>query len=192
MPGTARSSGEEEVEPASSTLRPRDDDTIEAAELDRRRDELVVVDARLPSVGAASRTRSTGSPAASRARSTRRGTSRRRSYRTGELVAYCGSGVTATVAAAPPPPRRPRRQALSRLVERVGAARPAGRARLGGRRRRARAEVREVRLPAVRDLRCGEPDEEHRRRRPSAGGRAPSAPLPACGCPCGGCTARTP
>src|SRR6476659_7105834 len=38
---------DEEIEPAHFTLRPRDDDTIEAGELDRRRGELVVVDARL-------------------------------------------------------------------------------------------------------------------------------------------------
>jgi thiosulfate/3-mercaptopyruvate sulfurtransferase len=41
--------GDEETEPAELTLRPRDDDTIEAGELDRRRAELVVVDARLAS-----------------------------------------------------------------------------------------------------------------------------------------------
>src|SRR6266849_5406673 len=40
--------GAEEVEPAELTLRPRDDDTIEAEELARRRDALVVADARLP------------------------------------------------------------------------------------------------------------------------------------------------
>ena len=45
-------------------------------------DELVVVDARLPPASAASRTRSTGSRAASRARSTRPGTSRCRSFPT--------------------------------------------------------------------------------------------------------------
>jgi len=39
--------GDEEIEPADFTLRPRDDDTIEAGELERRRGELVVVDARL-------------------------------------------------------------------------------------------------------------------------------------------------
>src|SRR3954466_14116476 len=39
--------GEEEVEPADFTPQPRDDDTIEADQLVRRRDDLVVVDARL-------------------------------------------------------------------------------------------------------------------------------------------------
>src|SRR6266496_1886528 len=34
--------GAEDVEPAELTLRPRDDDTIEAEELDRRREQLVV------------------------------------------------------------------------------------------------------------------------------------------------------
>jgi thiosulfate/3-mercaptopyruvate sulfurtransferase len=40
--------GAEEIDRAELTLRPRDDDTIQADELDRHREELVVVDARLP------------------------------------------------------------------------------------------------------------------------------------------------
>src|SRR5262249_20492010 len=40
--------GEETIEPAELLLRDRHDDTIEADELAQRRDELVVVDARLP------------------------------------------------------------------------------------------------------------------------------------------------
>ena len=79
-----------------------------------------------PTAGAASRTRSTTRPAGSRARATRRGTSRCRSCPAGELVVYCGSGVTACVRSTGLA-RGPRRAALSRLVERVGAARPAGR-----------------------------------------------------------------
>ena len=60
-------------------------------------------------------------------------------------------------------PCRPRREALPRLVERVGAARrPPGRARLGGR----ALEIGQILAPAVRDLRRGEADEEHRLRRP--------------------------
>jgi thiosulfate/3-mercaptopyruvate sulfurtransferase len=89
--------GEETVEPAEFSLRPRDDDTIEAAELDRRREELVVVDARLPPrwrgepnpidkvpgriPGALNAPWNELPPELPR----------------GELVAYCGSGVTATV-----------------------------------------------------------------------------------------------
>src|SRR5216117_3164634 len=41
--------GEETVEPERFVPRPRSGDTIDAAELERRRDELVVVDARIPS-----------------------------------------------------------------------------------------------------------------------------------------------
>jgi thiosulfate/3-mercaptopyruvate sulfurtransferase len=89
--------GEESVEPAVFSLRPRDDDTIEAAELDRRREELVVVDARLPPrwhgepnpidkvlgriPGALNAPWNESPP----------------KLPEGELVAYCGSGVTATV-----------------------------------------------------------------------------------------------
>ena len=48
----------------------------------------------------------------------------------GELVAYCGSGVTACVALHRLWLRRARGPALPRLVERVGADRPAGHERL--------------------------------------------------------------
>jgi thiosulfate/3-mercaptopyruvate sulfurtransferase len=90
-------SGAEEVEPAELTLRPRDDDTIGADELDRRRGGLVVVDARLPPrwrgepnpidkvpgriPGALNAPWNEAAP----------------ELPEGELVAYCGSGVTATV-----------------------------------------------------------------------------------------------
>jgi thiosulfate/3-mercaptopyruvate sulfurtransferase len=89
--------GDEDIVPTKFTPRPRDDDTIEADEIVRRRDELVVVDARLPS-----RWRGEANPID------------RRPGRIpgalnapwneplpelpeGELVAYCGSGVTSTV-----------------------------------------------------------------------------------------------
>ena len=63
--------------------RPRDDDTIAAAELDRSVERAGRRRRTTPeAVGAESRIRSTRSLAGSRARSTRRGTSRRRSYRT--------------------------------------------------------------------------------------------------------------
>jgi thiosulfate/3-mercaptopyruvate sulfurtransferase len=89
--------GAEKIDRAGLTLRPRDDDTIEAAELDRRREELVVVDARLPA-----RWRGEANPVdkvpgripgALNAPWNRSPTE----LPEGELVAYCGSGVTATV-----------------------------------------------------------------------------------------------
>ena len=90
-------SGAEDVEPAELTLRPRDDDTIEAAELDRRRDQLVVVDARLPS-------RWRGEPNPIDKKPGRIPGAFNAPWNEalpelpgGELVAYCGSGVTATV-----------------------------------------------------------------------------------------------
>jgi thiosulfate/3-mercaptopyruvate sulfurtransferase len=90
-------SGAEEVDRAELTLRPRGDDTIEADEIARRREELVVVDARLPArwrgepnpidrvpgriPGALSAPWNESPP----------------ELPEGEVVAYCGSGVTATV-----------------------------------------------------------------------------------------------
>jgi len=89
--------GAEEIEPAELVLRERRDDTIEADELARRRNELVVVDARL-----AERWRGEPNPI-----------DRKQGHvpgalnapwdeplpelPEGELVAYCGSGVTASV-----------------------------------------------------------------------------------------------
>jgi thiosulfate/3-mercaptopyruvate sulfurtransferase len=87
----------EDVDLAELTLRPRDDDTIEAEELDRRRDELVVVDARLP-------LRWRGEPNPIDMRPGRIPGALNAPWSEpppelpeGELVAYCGSGVTATV-----------------------------------------------------------------------------------------------
>ena len=129
--------GDEEIEPADFTLRPRDDDTIEAGELERRRGELVVVDARL-----APRWRGEPNPIdkvpgripGAAQRTVERNASGATGRRARRLLRLGGHGVRAP---SPPAPRRSRGQALPRLVERVGAARPAGRAKLGGRRRRA-------------------------------------------------------
>ena len=89
--------GEETVEPARFVPRPRVGDTIEADELERRRDEVVVLDARVPErfrgepnpidrvpgrvPGALNAPWSEPLP----------------DVPAGELVAYCGSGVTACV-----------------------------------------------------------------------------------------------
>lgn len=89
--------GAEDVEPAELTLRPREDDTIEAEELDRRSDGLVVVDAR-----PLSRWRGEPNPI-DRVPGRIPGALNAPWNETppqlpeGELVAYCGSGVTATV-----------------------------------------------------------------------------------------------
>ncbi len=89
--------GTEAIEPAELRLRPRDDDTIEAEELDRRRDDLVVVDARL-------RPRWRGEPNPIDEVPGRIPGALNVPWNEsppelpeGELVAYCGSGVTATV-----------------------------------------------------------------------------------------------
>jgi thiosulfate/3-mercaptopyruvate sulfurtransferase len=89
--------GEEQIEPATFTPRPRDDDTIEADELNRRRDELVVVDARVPE-------RWRGEPGSIDPVPGRIPGALNSPWNEslaelpdGELVAYCGSGVTATV-----------------------------------------------------------------------------------------------
>jgi thiosulfate/3-mercaptopyruvate sulfurtransferase len=90
-------SGEEEVEPRELTPRMRSGDTIDAAELQQRLDELVLLDARTPEryrgdlepidpvaghiPGALSAPWNQPVPA----------------LPGGELVAYCGSGVTACV-----------------------------------------------------------------------------------------------
>jgi thiosulfate/3-mercaptopyruvate sulfurtransferase len=90
-------SGAEEAEPAELTLRPRDDDTIEADELNRRREALVVADARL-------RPRWLGEPNPIDKMPGRIPGALNAPWNEsppslpeGELVAYCGSGVTATV-----------------------------------------------------------------------------------------------
>lgn len=91
------SSGEEQVEPQVFTPRPRDDDIIDADDIMRRRDELVVVDARL-----AERWR--GEPNPIDKKPGRIPGALNAPWNEdvpelpdGELVAYCGSGVTASV-----------------------------------------------------------------------------------------------
>ncbi|CAN5349552.1 sulfurtransferase [soil metagenome] len=89
--------GETLVEPAEPQPQARDDDTIEADELERRRTELVVVDARLPA-----RWRGEPNPI-DKVLGRIPGSVNApwneplRDLPGGELVAYCGSGVTAAV-----------------------------------------------------------------------------------------------
>jgi thiosulfate/3-mercaptopyruvate sulfurtransferase len=89
--------GEEQIEAAEFVPRERHDDTIEASELARRPDDLVVVDARL-------RERWRGEPNPIDKRPGRIPGALNAPWNEalpelpdGELVAYCGSGVTASV-----------------------------------------------------------------------------------------------
>lgn len=91
------STDEEEIEPGVFEPRARTDDTIEAAELAVRLDELVVVDARIPA-------RFRGEPNAIDRIPGRIPGAVNEPWNEpptelpdGEVVAYCGSGVTATV-----------------------------------------------------------------------------------------------
>ena len=89
--------GEEEIEPADFTPRPRESDSIDAGELAERLEELVVVDARRPE-----RFRGEENPidrVPGRVPGARNAPWDEPLPRLpeGELVAYCGSGVTACV-----------------------------------------------------------------------------------------------
>jgi thiosulfate/3-mercaptopyruvate sulfurtransferase len=89
--------GEEQIEPATFDPLPRSDDTFDADELAQRLDELVVVDARVPE-------RFRGEPNPIDKVPGRVPGARNAPWNDplpelpeGELVAYCGSGVTACV-----------------------------------------------------------------------------------------------
>jgi thiosulfate/3-mercaptopyruvate sulfurtransferase len=91
------SSGDERIEPAEFVPRPRENDTVEPDELAARLDELVVVDARRPE-------RFRGEPNPIDQVPGRIPGARNAPWDEplpelpgGELVAYCGSGVTACV-----------------------------------------------------------------------------------------------
>ncbi|MFL6012372.1 MAG: sulfurtransferase [Gaiellaceae bacterium] len=90
-------SGEEEVASVEFVPRKRDDDTIGAEELMRRRDELVVVDARLPARWRGEPNPIDRKPGRIPGALNAPWSEQLPDLPEGELVAYCGSGVTATV-----------------------------------------------------------------------------------------------
>jgi thiosulfate/3-mercaptopyruvate sulfurtransferase len=90
------SAGEEEVQPAEFTLRTRHDDTIEADELDRLREGLVVLDARLPARWRGEQNPIDKIPGRIPGALNAPWNEPLPDLPEGELVAYCGSGVTAS------------------------------------------------------------------------------------------------
>ena len=90
-------SGQEEIERADLTLRPRADDTIEADELASRLQELVVVDARIPSRYRGEANAIDRVPGRIPGALNAPWNEPLPDLPEGELVAYCGSGVTSSV-----------------------------------------------------------------------------------------------
>jgi thiosulfate/3-mercaptopyruvate sulfurtransferase len=89
--------GEETLEPATFTPRPRTDDTVDAAEIMRRGGELVVVDGRLPARWRGEPNAIDEKPGHIPGALNAPWNEPLPDFPAGELVAYCGSGVTATV-----------------------------------------------------------------------------------------------
>jgi thiosulfate/3-mercaptopyruvate sulfurtransferase len=89
--------GDEAIEPQTFTPRQRDDDTIEADELAQRLGELVVVDARLPERWRGEENPIDKNPGRIPGASNAPWNEPLPELPDGELVAYCGSGVTAAV-----------------------------------------------------------------------------------------------
>ena len=89
--------GTEEAARAEFTARPRDDDTISRDELARRREELVVVDARLPARWRGEPNPDDRVPGRIPGALNAPWPEPVPELPGGELVAYCGSGVTACV-----------------------------------------------------------------------------------------------
>jgi thiosulfate/3-mercaptopyruvate sulfurtransferase len=89
--------GEEEIEPAVFEPRPRADDTITADELASRLDELVVVDARLPNRFRGEPNPIDKVPGRIPGAVNAPWSELLPELPSGELVAYCGSGVTSCV-----------------------------------------------------------------------------------------------
>ena len=88
--------GESQADVALFTARPRDDDTIEAEELDRRRAELVVIDARQPARWRGEPNPIDQVPGRIPGAVNAPWNEPLPDLPGGEIVAYCGSGVTAT------------------------------------------------------------------------------------------------
>jgi thiosulfate/3-mercaptopyruvate sulfurtransferase len=89
--------GEEETEPARFEPRPREDDTIEADKLAQRLDELVLVDARVPERYRGEENPIDKVPGRIPGAVNAPWNDSLPDLPDGELVAYCGSGVTASV-----------------------------------------------------------------------------------------------
>ncbi len=89
--------GNEEIEALQFTLRPREDDTIEAEELERLRDRLVVLDARQPSRWRGEENPIDKVPGRIPGALNAPWNEPLPEVPAGDLVTYCGSGVTATV-----------------------------------------------------------------------------------------------
>jgi thiosulfate/3-mercaptopyruvate sulfurtransferase len=89
--------GDEEIEPTEFEPRPRDGDTIEADELARRLEELVVVDARVPSRWRGEANPIDRVPGRIPGALNAPWNEPLAELPAGEVVAYCGSGVTSCV-----------------------------------------------------------------------------------------------
>jgi thiosulfate/3-mercaptopyruvate sulfurtransferase len=89
--------GEEEIEEAVFEPRPRSDDTVTAEELASRLDELVVVDARLPERFRGEPNPIDKAPGRVPGAVNAPWNEPLPELPSGELVAYCGSGVTSCV-----------------------------------------------------------------------------------------------
>jgi len=89
--------GEEEIEPAEFKPRPREGDTIDASELAERLEELVVVDARLPERFRGEENSIDRVPGRVPGSRNAPWDEPLPELPEGELVAYCGSGVTACI-----------------------------------------------------------------------------------------------
>jgi thiosulfate/3-mercaptopyruvate sulfurtransferase len=90
-------SGEEPIEAADFTSRPRDDDMLEAEDLAARLDDFVIVDARLPARWRGEPNPIDKKPGRIPGALNAPWSEPLPQLPQGELVAYCGSGVTATV-----------------------------------------------------------------------------------------------